>query len=528
MRSLPITLLAAFALAGLPACIETGVNGGVGSGIPGGGDGPGTDPNGDVDPWPEDDCPPDDPDCVDGRPCNLSVPRAGTITIDDTCNAITSPHDRDPWDVSVKWRWEGLPVVETRNDQTRTFWYENVLMSPIVGNLTDDDNNGRIDDLDMPDVAFVAFVETTDRSGHLIVLDGETGLLQLARPGWLPFGGLVMADITNDGFTEIVGFDSAGRPQALRGDGTIVWTATSAISSTYPHATVADLDGDGRVEVLADNLVLDGATGALLYRADIHPDIIGRMPAVGDVDLDGLQEFVLGSDVYNLDRRAGTVQVTKKWTSPVRGTYGHWAAMLDANGDQFGEIAMIGGGRLVIHRYDGGVLIDVGAGTDQPGPPCVADFDGDGVSEIAWGSATTFNVYELDGTPIWSFPMQDLSGLSACSAYDANADGAYEIFFADEEAFYIFDGATGQIRYGNLGHASGTVFEYPVIADIDRDGSADVVLASANYRIPGWSGITAFHHTSRAWARSGPTWHVHDFSVTNINEDGRVPSSVGP
>jgi len=524
--ALRLVLLTALAM---PACIETGVSDGRGSGIPGSGTDDGANPDGSANPWPDDeDCPPEDPDCEETRPCSLNVPRAGTITISDTCNAIVSPHDYDPWDVVVKWRWEGKRVTETRDGALQTVFYQHVMMAPVVGNLTDDNNDGRIDDLDMPDTAFVAFVDTSDRSGYLMVLDGETGVEHLALPGYMPFGGLVVADITNDGFTEIVAFDSQGRPKALRGDGSVVWTASRAITSTYPQATVADLDGDGRVEVLADNLVLDGATGEVLYAADIHPSIIGRMPAIGDIDLDGLQEFMLGPHVYNFDRRSGSVNVTHKWSTPVRGTYGHWAVILDANGDQFGEIAVVGNGRLVIHAHDGGVLVDVAAGTDQPGPPCVADFTGNGVSEIAWGSSESFNVYRLDGSKVWSFPMQDLSGLAGCSAYDANADGAYEIFFADEQAFYIFDGKTGQIRYGNLSHASGTIFEYPVIADVDRDGSADVLITSANYRIPGWAGLTMFSHAQGAWARSGPTWHTHDFAVTNINEDGRVPARPEP
>ncbi|TVQ94084.1 MAG: hypothetical protein EA397_02950 [Deltaproteobacteria bacterium] len=514
---------------GTAGCVETGVGGRTGGDDPGGGGPGGINPDGSANPWPDSDDCIDDPDCEEGD-CDLNVPRAGSITISDTCSALVSPHDYDPWDVVIKWRWEGITVSEDRtgNGVPENVTYKNVMMAPIVGNLTDDNGDGRIDSEDMPDIAFVAFVDTNDRSGYLLVLDGSTGDQILAQPGWLPFGGIVMADVTGDGVTEIVGFNSAGRPQAVRADGSLVWTASNAITSTYPQATVADLDGDGRVEVLADNLVLDGATGDQLFRADIHPSIIGRMPAIGDLDLDGLQEFMLGQDVYNLDRRSGEVVVTKKWSTPVRGSYGHWAAILDVNGDPFGEVAVIGDGRLVIHRHDGPILVDVAAGTDQPGPPCVADFDGDGISEIAWGSSETFNVYALDGTSKWSFPMRDLSGLAGCSAYDINADGSYEILFGDEEAFYIFDGKTGQIRHGNLGHASGTIFEYPVIADVDRDGSADVVLASANYRIAGWAGVTVFSHATGGWARSGPTWHVHDFSVTNITEDGRVPARPEP
>jgi outer membrane protein assembly factor BamB len=422
-----------------------------------------------------------------------------------------------------------MTVLEDRDGSgiPKPYRYENILMAPIVGNMTDDDLNGRIDEQDMPDVVTVAFVEQTDLSGYLVILDGESGLELLRQPGWLPFGGVVVADIDLDGLTEIVGFDSSKRPRAIRGDGSEVWRATTAVTSTYPQATVADLDMDGTVEILADNLVLDGPTGRTLYAATIAEEIIGRMPAIGDIDLNGLQDFAMGQTLYEFDRSASP-QVTKRWSTPVRGTYGHWTAMLDANGDQFGEVAMIGAGRLVIHRHDGPVLVDVAAGTDQPGPPCVADFDGDGVSEIAWGSSDSFNVYNLDGSKVWSFPMSDQSGLAGCSGYDVDGDGDYEVLFADEQAFYIFDGRTGRILYGNMGHASGTVFEYPVVADLDRDGSAEVVIASANYRLDGWSGITVFGHVSDNWQRSGPTWHVHDFAVTNIQEDGRVPRAPAP
>ena len=462
-------------------------------------------------------------DCIDGD-CNVHLPKATSIGIEQSCSANGSPHDTNPWDVTVEWRWDGILVtegVETRN-------YRNILMAPIVGNMNDDNNDGSVDRNDIPEVITVAFVEPDDLSGYLIALDGETGEEVLRQPGWLPFGGIVVADINNDGDTEIVGFDPQSRPQAVSVTGEKVWTARYAATSTYPQATVADLDGDGKVEVLADNLVLDGKTGEKLFQANIDQRIIGRMPAVGDVDLDGLQEFVMGQEVWELDRRSGTPVTKKEWSTPIRGEYGHWSAILDANGDAFGEVAMIGNGRLVIHRHDGSILVDVAAGTGQPGPPCVADFDGDGVSELAWGSDTSFNVYELDGTKIWTFPMTDASGLAGCSGYDFDADGTYEVLFADEKAFYIFDGKTGKILYGNLGHASGTVFEYPIIADTDRDGSAEVIIASSNYRMEGWAGITVFGQVQDDWARSGPTWHVHDFAVTNITEDGGVPAKPEP
>ena len=177
-----------------------------------------------------------------------------------------------------------------------------------------------------------------------------------------------------------------------------------------------------------------------------------------------------------------------------------------------------------------GPLVLTNAGTGQPGPPCVADFDGDGTAELAWASSSRFNVYELDGTVLWAQTVADASGLAACSGYDVNGDGAYEILFADENTFYIFDGSTGAVLFSQGGHASGTIFEYPIVADIDNDDSAEIIISSNNFRFGGvgWAGITVFGHLGDGWAKSGPTWNVHDFAVTNIYSDGSVPLSPEP
>jgi len=453
-------------------------------------------------------------DCID-QDCEVEVGKLTPIGISPTCTPDRASYDADPWDLTVEWRWESLST-DSR--------IRNILMAPIVGNLTDDNGDGRIDRDDIPEIVFVAFDDPDDLVGTLIALDGETGDEVLVMPGFKPFGGIVIADIDNDGSPNVVGFDSVGHALAIEADGRVTWISDRVTTSVYPQATVADLDANGTVEVLADNLIVDGATGTTIFSATIPSGIIGRMPAVGDIDLDGKQEFMLGQDLYELNGGTATLE----WSTPISGEYGHWTAILDADGDAYGEVAVIGNERLLIHDHLGNILVDVKAGTAQPGPPCVADFDGDGVSELAWGSSVSFNVYELDGSRLWTFPMSDESGLAACSGYDFDSDGAYEVVFADEQALYIFDGKTGQLQYGNTGHASGTVFEYPIIADVDHDKSAEIVLVSSNYRLDGWSGITVFGQTENAWARSGTTWHVHDFAVTNITEDGNVPTHPIP
>jgi hypothetical protein len=158
----------------------------------------------------------------------------------------------------------------------------------------------------------------------------------------------------------------------------------------------------------------------------------------------------------------------------------------------------------------------------------VADFDGDGAAEIAWASSNVFQVAELNGTLVWSKTINDYSGLAACSGYDIDGDGVYEILYADQDTFYIFDGSTGATNFSQTGHASGTLWEYPSVADIDNDGSAEIVIGSNNYWMSGWSGLTVFGHNGSGWMKSGPTWHTHDFAVTNINPDGSVPATPTP
>lgn len=450
-------------------------------------------------------------DCMD-TDCDIELPDASTVTVDANCS-VPDVVVTDPWNVKIEWQWTGLASNPS---------VHNVIMTPVIGNLTDDDGDGFVTESDDPDIVFVAFPSSNFTTGSLVVLDGKTGTEHWNAAGFNGGGGIALADVTGDGNIDILAFDGTSRPVAVNAKGVKLWTGASAVGTTYPQATVADVDGDGNAEVLADNMVLDGVTGAVERTFTIGSGMPYRLPAVADIDLDGVQEVILGNTAY--DPLTGAVE----WTSPITGGYGHWAAILDADGDPEAEVAMVGQGRLGIYQHDGTQLYNVAAGTTQPGPPCVADFDGDGAAEIAWASSTSMNLYELDGTKVWSQGIDDSSGLAGCSGYDIDGDGAYEILYADQNTLHVFDGRTGAINFAQTGHASGTLWEYPAVADIDNDGSAEIVIGSNNYWMSGWGGITVFGHNGSGWLKSGTTWHTHDFAVTNINPDGSVPAVPDP
>ncbi|MFT4975090.1 MAG: hypothetical protein ACI8S6_000977 [Myxococcota bacterium] len=458
------------------------------------------------------------------RDCTVTLPEPSVVPTDEECLA-PDVSVKDPWSVAIEWTWRGLSTEPGLSQ---------VMMLPAIGNLTDDDGDGLVTEQDIPDIVAIAFdgddgYDAENGQGtvqaKLVLLSG-TGEELWSLDGFYWKGGPAVADINRDGRAEIIAISQDMSVVAVSGDGVVLWTSTDKLSYTYPHVNVADIDADGYPEVLADDLVLSGATGATKLRLPLpsQTQMLGRMTVAADIDLDGQQEIIAGNACYSAD---GSL----RWTAGIFGTYGHWSAILDADGDPEAEVAMVGDGQLGIYDHDGTELSLVAAGTGQPGPPCVADFDGDGDAEIAWASSSLFNVYELDGTVLWTHPILDETGLAGCSGYDVDGDGAYEVVYADERQLYIFDGRNGEVRFIQTGHSSGTIFEYPVIADVDNDDSAEIVMVSNNFRTglgDGWSGVTVLGHEDDGWGKSGPTWNVHDFAVTNIEQNGRVPRLPDP
>ena len=126
--------------------------------------------------------------------------------------------------------------------------------------------------------------------------------------------------------------------------------------------------------------------------ANVPPSLfIGRMPAVGDINLDGRQEIIIGN-------RCLDASGNELWSSNIQGDYGHWSAILNADNDPFAEVAMVGSGRLAIYNHDGTLIENVIAGTNQPVSHLVLQILMEMKSlKFAWASSSVFNMFELDG-----------------------------------------------------------------------------------------------------------------------------------
>lgn len=433
-------------------------------------------------------------DCQDIDCPALTLGIAGNIPVLAECEGTSSGIVTDPWDAAIEWQYTSAG--------------SGVIVMPAVGNITDDNGDGAIDERDTPDIVF-----TTWSSNTLVALDGDGSGEIFEVSGYDGQGGVTIADVDSDGVPDIIAIATGYRIAAVDNTGTAKWTSAAFGMMAYPQPTVADLDEDGMPEVIGDVGVVNGEDGSTVATLGGLTNS-WRTPVAADLDQDGEQEIILANKVF--DSSGST-----KWSNAGNGS-GNFAAVADVDGDNGGETFFVSNGTAYLHDDDGSVITSFAVpGGSIPGPPCMADFDGDGEVELAVPNSTQISVFEVDGAKNWSATMQDNSGLAGCSGYDVDGDGAYEVLFADEIAFRIYDGTTGTILYENRNHASGTVWEYPVIADVDNDGSAEIVVADNG---GAWKGITVFGHSgSTGWPKSGTTWATHDFAVTNINADGSVP-----
>lgn len=428
----------------------------------------------------------------DPEDCEVSVAPEGSVSENAACESTGGPVT-DPFNLTIELSYNAGSYGAT--------------VTPVVGNLTDDDGDGDVDELDVPDIAFSTLYNNT-----LVAISGADGALIFEVGIVLGTAGVAIADVDADGAPEVIAIDNKRRAIAVDSTGAIEWTSAALAISTFAQPTVADLDGDGRPEVIADSAIVNGEDGSLVAELQgVTPT--NRTPVVADLDQDGQQEIILGEHVFDA---TGALL----WTTAAKGM-GAFAAVADVDGDIGGELYVVSKGDALLYDDDGDLLKKASLPGVQPnpGPPCAADFDGDGEVELVVPTGTTLAAFNSKLTNLWEVPMQDTSGSAGCAGYDLDGDGAYEVLIADEVALRILDGATGATLYESFSHSSGTYWEYPVVADVDLDGSAEIVFVSNNALI----NVKVIGHAGDGWPRSGPTWGVHDFAVTNLNPDGSVP-----
>ncbi|MCB9742434.1 MAG: VCBS repeat-containing protein [Alphaproteobacteria bacterium] len=432
--------------------------------------------------------------------------------LDQDCDPEGLPEEEvevpfDPWAFVPEWSWATNVMVAN---------------APVAGQLNDDNGDGVVDEQDIPELLI-----TTGGPGSVIAFSGDgTGALwsvTATRSTVTP----AVADIDNDGENEVVVLMSSGYVSAIGPTGSVEWTSAEPIgTASGSNNTVADLDGDGLVEVISQDLVLNGADGSLRFRLSPSTGAIGwNSYAIGDIDDDGDQEILFAHAAFDSDG-------AELWSIPVWGIDGrsnqYWA-LFQGDSDPEAEIVFVQGQyntglELRFLDHEGNTLYLEEISGASIGGPCVADFDGDGDSEIVVSSGDALHLYEADGTRVWTATAADYTGSAHCSAFDFNADGAAELLFGDN-TMRLIDGATGTELASDTNYNTVSIIEYPTIGDFDGDGSAEIASA---WNSSNGSGLVIYGHPERYYADAGRAWPVHDYTASRIDQLGQVLASPTP
>jgi len=302
----------------------------------------------------------------------------------------------------------------------------------------------------------------------------------------------------------------------------------------------ADIDGDGILELIAGtqiyevNIAPGSTSGSISLKAGWQlPDAeYNKIPSASRTQKDGLSMVV---DINNDGKLEVVVISTMATTTPVRATVFVWTPQASNQSQLVGYFS-------TSHYF-------TTADSRQYSTPMIGNIDTDPNLEIVYitsyqasaGAPMYMHALRYDNTkPMgqrivekWRLPHTDTSGATGATLFDFNQDGIAEIVYRDEETLRIIDGSgsTASIKATFSNVRSGTVREYPIVVDIDRDGQAEILVAgwtgTASDHPPGANNsigpIRIFKSGGAPWAPARSVWNQYMYNAVNVNEDLTVP-----
>ncbi len=451
-------------------------------------------------------------DTGDDGPPPLNCPARDMFERLDPC---APPSPVDTFEPVVEWSWAG----------DGEFIYS--IATPLVGNVTDDNGDGSIDLCDVPDVIVTVYrMEGCcgAAEAYIYALDGATGTFHWRSE--VDVGGVGMTpalgDLDGDGVPEIVAVRPGGNIVAFDADGSVDWENAVTIVDPTHTVALADLDNSGEPEIIVSDL---------MFRSDgtfINGEILagsGSYETSVAVDLDDDQdlEVLKCSGAIHHD---GSILFTTPYG------YGH-VAVADLDGDPEPEIVCGAQGRVAVLEADGELVYEIVENGSWGIPPVIHDLDGDGERDFGLGHQLEFRTFHADGSPLWTAMVEDPSTLAGASAFDLLGDGAADVLYADQFSVWVFAGANGDVMV-QLPQSSETFVEYPVVADVDTDGSAEIVVVNnawpneENEPIQDAPTVRVFGDARSRWMPARRIWNQHGYHVTNVNEDSTIPQFETP
>ncbi|MDR1720378.1 MAG: DUF11 domain-containing protein [Dysgonamonadaceae bacterium] len=141
----------------------------------------------------------------------------------------------------------------------------------------------------------------------------------------------------------------------------------------------------------------------------------------------------------------------------------------------------------------------------------------------------------------WAMEHSDNSNNTGITLFDFNNDNSYDICYRDNVSIRVISPKVSGKDYVELTELPGpgssvlfkddcvsaTAFEYPTIADINLDGSADIIVAEAYGTTGVYAGyaagwVSAYEYQGEMWAPCPPVWNQGMYDPTQIRENLQV------